>query len=415
MMKKLTFFVLAALFITGCAKDTSSLRPADEPLKMTDLSIPDGFGWRTTKDVSCDFSSPNLTKVYVATAPDAEPFAVFMAGNDAGPVHLEVPVPVNTLYVSYGTQSGVSAPEAVAVAQDRAVYAVPQNSKDYTGLEDGDRNSTEGNVIYMPARSQGWGTLLFEDLWPSYGDYDFNDFVVNYKVQLYMNNKNKVREMLIGIRVEAVGGSLPYDLYLQLLGVRGGEIDEIEYMGGANAPDARLRALNDANYVHDPALLKFENIRSNPNKPSGAAYVNTEEGYEMAETELVEAVFMVTFRNSIDYNDVAFRMFDFFIGRETDGGERAEIHLDGYKPTADGLSYYDRITAGHPNIDGASVPYRSNSGMTWALNIPASIRHAYEKGSFLEAYPDFAKWAQSGGQQAADWYEHGDRSLLVGK
>lgn len=414
-MKKLAFYTLAALVFAGCDKDIPTQRPAQDPVKMTDLSIPAGFDWTTTREVSCDFSSVKLSKVYVSTAPDAEPFAVFMAGDDTDPVKLEVPASVNTLYVSYATENGVSDADPVVLAADRAVYTVPEKGKDYAGIEDGELNSTEGNVIYMPARSQGWGTLLFEDLWPSYGDYDFNDFAVNYKVQLYMNNKNKVREMLIGIRVNAVGGSLPYDLYLQLLDVRGGEISSVEYMGGANAPEARLVALNNADNVHAAALFKFENIRSNLNKPSGAAYVNTEKGCEMSEDELVEAIFMVTFRNSIDYNAVAFRMFDFFIGRETDGGERAEIHLNGYKPTIDGLIYYNEVTDGHPNVEGSIVPYRSNNGLPWALNIPVAIKHAYEKGSFLEAYPDFAKWAQSGGEQASDWYEHGNRSLLVSK
>ena len=36
---------------------------------------------------------------------------------------------------------------------------------------------------------------MFEDLWPAYGDYDFNDLVLNYKIQLYMNNKNMVDAM----------------------------------------------------------------------------------------------------------------------------------------------------------------------------------------------------------------------------
>ncbi len=57
---------------------------------------------------------------------------------------------------------------------------------------------------------------MFEDLWPAYGDYDFNDLVVNYKMQLYPNNKNMVKEMILGIRVKAIGGSLPYDLCLAI-------------------------------------------------------------------------------------------------------------------------------------------------------------------------------------------------------
>lgn len=209
-------------------------------------------------------------------------------------------------------------------------YALASNGKDYTGIEDGDKNTTIGDVIYMPA--SGWGTLLFEDLWPSYGDFDFNDFVINYKVQLHMNNKNKVWGMHIGVRVKAVGGSLPYDLCLAMKGVKGGEIDGIEPVEMYNTGNARLVALNSANYVKDPAVLRFENIRTNPNRQSGAAYVNTEEGFEMTEAQLVNASFFVEFRNSIAIGDVAFDTFDFFLSRERDGNN-IEIHMGGFEPT----------------------------------------------------------------------------------
>lgn len=89
-------------------------------------------------------------------------------------------------------------------------------------------------------------------------------------------------------------------------GVKGGEIDQIEPYNSKNAPEAELVALNSPNYVKEPAVLKFLNIRENANRPAGAAYVNTEEGYEMR-GRLAEASFMVYFRNSIAIEDVAFR------------------------------------------------------------------------------------------------------------
>ena len=106
------------------------------------------------------------------------------------------------------------------------------------GIGNDDEASVDEGLIYIPARRNGGGTLMFEDLWPAYGDFDFNDFVVNYKIQLYMQNKNKVNAMLIGVRVKAVGGSIPYDLCLAMKGVKGGEIDEIEPYNSKNAPEA---------------------------------------------------------------------------------------------------------------------------------------------------------------------------------
>ncbi len=59
--------------------------------------------------------------------------------------------------------------------------------------DDIDYDKWEG-VIYHP--KNGWGTIMFEDQFPSLGDYDFNDFVVNYKVQFEVG---KQKEMIIKV------------------------------------------------------------------------------------------------------------------------------------------------------------------------------------------------------------------------
>lgn len=269
------------------------------------------------------------------------------------------------------------------------------------GIGNDDEASVDEGLIYIPARWNGWGTLMFEDLWPAYGDFDFNDFVVNYKIQLYMQNKNKVDAMLIGVRVKAVGGSIPYDLCLAMKGVKGGEIDQIEPYNSKNAPEAELVALNSPNYVKEPAVLKFLNIRENANRPAGAAYVNTEEGYEMPEDRLAEASFMVYFRNSIAIEDVAFDTFDFFLTRDRESdGRRIEIHRGGFEPTPAATADYNALAGQSAYTDRAGRFYYSNDGLVWAINIPFDIQHAYEKTDFLKAYPQMLEWAQSGGAVA---------------
>ena len=125
-------------------------------------------------------------------------------------------------------------------------------------------------VIFYPAQENGWGTLMFEDLWPAYGDYDFNDFVVNYKMQLYPNNKNMVKEMILGIRVKAIGGSLPYDLCLAIKGIKAGEIEECEKQESYNAlEEADMKLLNPGNSVKNTPIFRFDNIRTNTKAPKG--------------------------------------------------------------------------------------------------------------------------------------------------
>ncbi len=415
-MKKILLFAAAALSFAGCAEDAPTPGPAGDAGKFAEMSVPSSFGWKTTASVACNFTAPQPTRVYVAAGQEAEPFASFMVGGDADPVKLDVPAATRTLYVSCRTESGVSPQVAVPVTSDGAFCSLDPKAASGTraGIGNDDEASVDEGLIYIPARWNGWGTLMFEDLWPAYGDFDFNDFVVNYKIQLYMQNKNKVDAMLIGVRVKAVGGSIPYDLCLAMKGVKGGEIDQIEPYNSKNAPEAELVALNSPNYVKEPAVLKFLNIRENANRPAGAAYVNTEEGYEMPEDRLAEASFMVYFRNSIAIENVAFDTFDFFLTRDRESdGRRIEIHRGGFEPTPAATADYNALAGQSAYTDRAGRFYYSNDGLVWAINIPFDIQHAYEKTDFLKAYPQMLEWAQSGGAVAQEWYLHGVEKHLV--
>lgn len=414
-MRKMILSAAAALVLAGCTKEAPAPSKGGDAENFAEMTIPASFEWKTTTTVACDFTAAHPSRVFVASARGAEPFASFLVGGDAEPVQLDLPAATKQLFVSYETDEGVSVPEAVSVSNNAPVtYSMGAKAKDYTGLEDGDKNTTIGDVIHMP--SEGWGTLLFEDLWPSYGDYDFNDYVVSYKVQLYMNNKNMVREMVIGVVVRAVGGSMPYDLCLRMNGVQGKEIDQIELLEKSNTENPALTVLNTKQEHNDPAILRFENIRQNPNRQPGAAYINTEEGYEMPERELVGASFHVAFKNSIPIADVAFDEFDFFISRLRESDNRhIEVHMGGYAPTEAARSDYEALKRESSRIDKAKGFYYSNDGLVWALNVPAEIAHPYEKVDILKAYPELEKWAQSGGTQAKDWYKHGVEKYLVPK
>jgi len=61
------------------------------------------------------------------------------------------------------------------------------------------------NNFYPVASS---GTLAFEDLWPSMGDYDFNDLVLGYRFKTVTNATNQVVEIEKTFTVRANGANL---------------------------------------------------------------------------------------------------------------------------------------------------------------------------------------------------------------
>lgn len=415
-MKRYAWAALGVLVLSGCVERISDKpnTPPERAAETKKLVVPASFDWKTTTAVECDFTAAAPGTVCVALTPEAEPFATVAVGGDAGRVVLDVPASVQSLYVSYEKTDGNRRGETVAISGGKVSFALGADAAVAPmtrGGNDYDR------VIYVPATSSGWGTMMFEDLWPAYGDYDFNDFVLNYKIQLYANNKNMVKAVMIGLRVKAIGGTLPFVPRLRMLGIRGGEIGEIEDLsreqgyGGTNVPQgAELVQLNPGNNVHDPAVLEFRGVATKKHAPEGSAYLNTEPGFEMAEDELITVVYFIELRNSVWQYAQTFDSFDFFLA-DADG---KEIHLGGMKPTAEGSAVYASESK-NANTYKAPGFYYSNDRLVWAINIPEEIPHAFEKTDFLKAYPDFAAWVQSGGQQAKAWYTNGDKSHLVKK
>ena len=431
----LSLLVVFAVALNGCVKpDLDGTKKESEPQKFSELVVPSGFEWKTTADVSCNFTSAYNVKVYVSTAANEAPFASFLVGPDIKPVKLSVPSSANTLYVNYETKKGISQPQALDIANRTITFALPADSKEYVPQESAPAKAAltkapdKGpggpvGTIYYPARENGWGTLMFEDLWPAYGDYDFNDLVVNYKIQIYLQNKNQAEGMLVGLRVKAVGGTLPYEFYLSAKGLKGGEVREIEKIESFNALESvDMVQLNPGNNVKNPPVFLFKDIKINPNKPKGTAYLNTmpEETARLRDEDMVTVAFYVQFRNAVDLDVLTAESFDFFIARSEDSGNQKlkEIHTGGYMPSEYGQETYESAKAGNPYIGESTGYYYSNANLVWAVNIPADIPHAYESTDFLKAYPNFEKWATSGGKEHTDWYENTEanrnKEYLVG-
>ncbi|MEQ8531855.1 MAG: LruC domain-containing protein, partial [Imperialibacter sp.] len=55
--------------------------------------------------------------------------------------------------------------------------------------------------------SETYGTFTFEDRWPGYGDYDFNDFVVDYRFTQFADANNKITNLKSEFVIKAIGAS----------------------------------------------------------------------------------------------------------------------------------------------------------------------------------------------------------------
>lgn len=399
------------LTMTSCSDFPS---PGSDPGKkpaseVKDLTVPAGFDWSMTRPVSgvANASIPTEVSLYLdAACTDERKIADLTAASDAAALPLSLPAYAQNIYARYTKADGSNTVLTVPVNGNTVSFTVPADSKPLTMTKADTGEGNFKNVLYYPAN--GWGTLLFEDLWPSLGDFDFNDFVANYKIQLYTAGKSdNVKSMLVGLQVRAIGGSLPNELYLQMDCVTDGlsvERSDIEILDYKNCTNPEIEVIPGTK-GSEPAIFVIRNIYTNPNKPAGSIYLNTERGLGMPESDLVSISFFVEFKRPIPLENIgtenSLDLFNFFIGRGANDG-LTEIHMPGFAPSRLGDAAY-KAEAGNPNVSTDRY-YFAKGNLVWGLNIPAVIPHAYEKTDFLKAYPNFGKWAESGGTAYQDWY-----------
>ncbi|MEG1648505.1 MAG: LruC domain-containing protein [Rikenellaceae bacterium] len=416
-MRKLTLVIatILTLSITSCVKNIDTNKKSGS-VDFTEMNVPANFDWQTTEDAICDFTSAkHASKVSIFTSDPNNAIATFIAGEGIDKPSISLPKTVKSLTVKYEKENGFSVGTTLNVSNGKIQYTVPDDSKsiDVNAASD-QTKAVNFNVkpshIYVPS-STSMATLLFEDLWPSYGDYDLNDFAVNYRFDLALNKKNRVEEIRLQVRMNAVGGNEPFDLYLQLNELNASDIDDLimlEYTKNtSNNPEMVL--LNP--YRDEPAIFLLKNIKENKNKPKGGSFLNVSQGYEIPVNQLVEFQFNLFARKNITNNvihkilphQLTQKNINFFIAKSDDATLK-EIHIGGQAPSSLGKDHYDLLQKNSNVTDKSTDYYFSNTHLVWAISVPIVIPHAYEGKKFTETYLHFQEWAESGGANYADWY-----------
>lgn len=407
-MKRKSIFTLSLLLVTlaftSCEK---SVYDADkQPQKektVADLVVPSGFDWKMVKNAQCEITAQSASDVSVYSDQECTENAMLatLQTND-GTLTIPLSLPANSkeAYLQYETVNGKKMVLAAAADKDNVIhFTLPQDSKPSPETRADNANGGSGRINYP---NDGWGTVMFEDQFPSLGDYDFNDFVLGYKVQIPFYRGEEVKSAIdaiqFGIELRAMGGSYPYAPCVRLKKLKAKDVGVIEVSEGSHT------SVEDVNWFAGPdgeVIMDFSNLVATTSKPSGSTFFNTEK--EHLVTELPQLSIVIYMKNEVDVNSADFESFDFYLAKANHG---PEIHLGGYKPV------YDTYPSDNSGL--GKDYYYDNKGLIWGLNVPAPLSHVVEKGNFLDAYKDFATWAMSGGQDNADWYKgEKDSKLLI--
>ena len=384
-MKKKNFLFASCLLgifaFSSCEKNLyDESKQPEEETKMTDLIVPKNFDWSDTQEVKAQITpAETIVSVYLDKECKEEALLFQMdmniESNDNQSVEFPIAIPtyVENVYVKY---EGVDRIAIVPVQDGKIAIKAPQIQNIKSRAVINTKNSNEYGLLSIN------GTLMFEDMYPQLGDYDFNDFVARYNLRIlykYSRGKYYAHKMCISVQIRAVGGIYKYEPYIRLTKVKADNII-------IETTEKNVKSIKGPN---GEAIISYKS----PTPPSGYKYYNTEKN-EMTKPDKFKEIW-ITFKNPIEYEDVMDKNYniDMYIAKEN---HKQEIHLKGYEPV------YDQ----HQD-------YADKNNFVWGIRTWGIFDHAIEGKNFLKAYPQFKGWVTSGGKEYKRWWEEVDYRYVI--
>ena len=290
-------------------------------------------------------------------------------------------------------------------ANNYAVFVpkIAEADTDGDGVPDKDDNypadaSKAFNNLF-PA--SGFGTLMYEDLWPYTGDYDFNDLVVDYRFNTVTDAANNVAEIIYSFVPRAAGASFRNGLAFQLDGVSPDKILSVNGTKMSTGWSPLNSNGTEAGHTLHSNIIVFDDVFKVFNKvPAGTNNINTfaVSTHYTADTLTVPVKFKP---GVISFSTLTSARFNPYL--IVDQKREKEIHLSDHIPSAKmDLTY---LGQGNDNSNvGTGKYFKTKNNLPWALNIATSIPYPMEIVDFTGAYLNFIKWAVSGGTNNKDWY-----------
>lgn len=244
------------------------------------------------------------------------------------------------------------------------------------------------------------GTVVFEDLWPDYGDYDLNDMVVGYRYKVITDANQNVVELFVTFVLRAAGASyangfgfnLPNVNPTSVISATGYNVQSSTFSIGANGTENGQSAATFI--IFDRARKFLPNGNTVPGNPFNP-YKRFNMYIKFMENGVPGA------GGAVSFSTLNIQGFNPFLVSDDDRGK--EVHLPGYPPTS--LANVSYFGTGDDDTNLATGKYyQSKTNLPWGVHIAGEFDYPIEKVPVTEAYTKFTNWIQSSGSQYPDWF-----------
>jgi LruC domain-containing protein len=305
----------------------------------------------------------------------------------------------------------VSADPITAIATSEIiVYDVQNPDSDLDGVPDiNDAWPTDPSRSYtIRTPAQGYSTLVFEDLYPSVGDADYNDLVVSYFHEMVMTGSGEVKEFQGTYHFTARGSQLDHAF--------GMAFPEIPSNTKGNVALQRFNADGVTGSIISKTLSSY-----GISKQSGGTMIRIADVCESTIQQLPGLIsnFANTQRPLPEQNTASSRVVITFDTPQKpsllsqincdpflyvdNGYARIDIHLPGRE------GFIDRPKT--LPLESGPNSFLSAQGWPWVMEVPVDFRYPLEGVAVgganvtVPAYDDFEPWVKSKGTEKADWYK----------
>ncbi|MCG9880167.1 MAG: LruC domain-containing protein [Bacteroidia bacterium] len=307
---------------------------------------------------------------------------------------------------------------AVAIAQ--SCSGIPRPDLDGDGIND-DFDDFPNDInrafsSFYPCN--GYATLMYEDLWPLKGDYDFNDLVIDYKYQTITNGANQVVEVKYTFVLKAIGAGLRNGFGFQLDNITPDKISSIS--PNSKTHNASWLTLNnngtEAGQTFTNVIVYDDVYKSLPwqgvgnmvnvymDEPNANPYVTpdtTRITLRFIENGVAPSGGVLT---ASQLPNSAFNPY-LICGEQNSMNQQRnkEIHLPNRIPS----SKMNTALFGTQKDDSNPATgkyYKTSENLPWAIEIFESIPHMQEKRDISSGYNNFIPWAESNGSMFNNWF-----------
>ncbi len=307
-------------------------------------------------------------------------------------------------YITSGDQDYNDVLFSVEITPFYAIDGVnPDGTVDgsYIPLEE-NTNVEPLTTSYYPTQN-GFATLMFEDLWPQIGDYDFNDLVVKYQLKRSLAAQNALKRLEGTFNIQAKGASYHNGFALHIPGVNPSNIATATVLKNGQPVTHQVieTGVNDTVLILSPDVSEdvfsscemFRTLQSCRENMSlqytlDVTFTVAEPSWKVGQAPYDPFIFAV---DSYYHGDI----FSVAPGRQW------EVHLKQFSGTS---SFNSGFFSMADDASNGSNSFVTSNNMPWVLNITDNWDHPAEYQDISHAYPDFAKWVESGGFSYTDWY-----------